>query len=226
MAKKKLKSKRKSKKVTVVSPANIALVKYWGRKNHDLFIPCNNNISMTMSGCITTTTVEARDDLTGDEIEIKFHGKNFEKMSRDTIKRRNLYNQIDRIRNLAESKKRVKIKSVNNFPSDAGIAASASSFSAVTAGLLLAYGLNDLYEDKKEFSRQIRLCGSGSAVRSAYGGFVEFLTGSSHESAHAVQIAGEHHWDLVDIVAIVDPEKKSVSSSSGHLLADTSPYFD
>ena len=218
--------KLKNKKVTIVSPANIAFIKYWGMGDHNLFIPRNNNISMTMDGCITTTTIEARDDIDEDEIEIKFFEKEYEKMSRDTIKRKNLYNQIDRIRDLAKSKKKVKMKSVNNFPADAGIAASASSFSAVTAGLLLTYGLDDLYEDKKEFSRQIRLCGSGSAVRSAYGGFVELLTGSSHKFAHAVQIADEHHWDLVDIVAIVDPEKKSVSSSSGHLLADTSPYFE
>lgn len=213
------------KKVTTVSPANIAFIKYWGRKDHDSFIPYNDNISMTMDGCLTTTTIEARDDIADDEIEIKFFGKKYEKMSRDTIKRRNLYDQIDRIRNLAGSKKKIKMKSVNNFPADAGIAASASSFSTATMALLMVFGLNELCEDKEELSRQIRLCGSGSAVRSAYGGFVEFLAGSSHKSSYATQIADENHWDLVDIVAIVDPEKKHTSSSQGHMLADTSPYY-
>jgi len=213
-------------KVTTKAPANIAFIKYWGRTDHDLFIPRNNNISMTMNGSMTTTTIELRDELKEDLIEVKFYGKEYEKLDRSTIKRRNLFDQIDRIRELAGSDKKIKMKSENNFPADAGIAASASSFAAVTAALLIAFGLQEKFEDKEELSRQIRLCGSGSAVRSAMGGFVEFEAGTDHDSSKAIQLAAEDHWDLVDIVAIVDPEKKKFSSSKGHELAESSPYFE
>lgn len=213
-------------KVTVQSPANIAFIKYWGRADHKLFLPLTNNISMNLSGCMTTTTIAIDDQLKQDIVEVQFYGQDYKQLSRDSIKANNLYEQIERIRTLAGSDKFVKIKSSNNFPADAGIAASASSFSAITAALLVVYGLEDKFEDKKELSRQIRLCGSSSANRSAMDGFVELIAGHDHESTYTEQIADENYWDLVDIVAIVDPEKKPISSSQGHELADTSPYLD
>jgi diphosphomevalonate decarboxylase len=218
---------KKLHKATAVSPANIAFIKYWGRSDNKLFIPRNNNISMNLSGCKTTTTVELRDDLKKDFIEVKFFGQDsYTKLEQKDIKQKNLYGQVERIRKEAGINKKVHLRSVNNFPSDAGIASSASSFSAATAALLVAFELEDKYEDKVELSRQIRLCGSSSAIRSCYGGFVELIAGKSHEDTYAVQLAGENYWDLVDIVAIVSPEKKLVSSSEGHVLANTSPYFE
>ncbi|QQS38940.1 diphosphomevalonate decarboxylase [Candidatus Woesebacteria bacterium] len=213
-------------KISVVSPANIAFIKYWGRKNEKLFIPRNNNISMTMDGCLTTATVQTNPDLKEDVIEVKYYGEEYKKLESNSIKQKNLFDQVARIRKDAGKKEKVFIRSENNFPSDAGIAASASSFSALTAALLIAYGLEEKFLDKKELSRQIRFCGSGSAVRSAYGGFVEFKTGKSHKESYAEQIADENHWKLVDIVAVVDPEKKHTSSSRGHLLTKTCPYYE
>ena len=211
-------------KVTIQAPANIAFIKYWGRSDHKLFLPLNNNISMTLSRCTTTTTAELMSD-PSDLVEVKFLGKEFTRLTPDSIKARNIFDQIARIKKLAKSSKSVHIKSENNFPADAGIASSASGFAALTGALLLVYGLDKLYEDKKEFSRQVRLCGSGSAVRSVYGGFVEMLAGTDHESSYANQVADEHHWDLVDIVAIVNADKKKISSSDGHELAETSPLL-
>jgi diphosphomevalonate decarboxylase len=212
-------------KVTTVAPANIAFIKYWGRINHELYIPSNNSISMNLSNCRTRTTVT----FSGDEedlVEVKFYGKDYSKLDKSEAKVKNIYEQIQRIRELSSDSRKVIVKSENSFPADAGIASSASGFAALTGALLLLYGLEDKFTDKKEFSRQVRLCGSGSAVRSVYGGFVEFQMGDgSHEDSYAFQVAGENHWDLVDIVAVVNPEKKETSSSDGHHLAETSPYF-
>ncbi|MCA9385881.1 diphosphomevalonate decarboxylase [Candidatus Dojkabacteria bacterium] len=212
-------------KVTVQSPANIGLIKYWGKANNELFIPANTSISMTMSGCVTKTTVEVAPDLKEDSVEVKFFGDQYKVLGKSSIKERLIYDQIERIRSMAESSNCVRIMSENNFPADAGIASSASSFSAITAGLLIAYGLNEIYENKTELSKYIRLCGSGSAVRSVYGGFVAFQKGEGHEDSIAIQLANEDHWDLVDIVAVVDSEKKKVSSSRGHDLAASSPFY-
>lgn len=181
---------------------------------------------MTMGNCITKATAEVSNDFEEDTIEVKFFGKDYAKLEKDTIKQRNLFSQIGRIRREVGSKEKVRVKSINNFPSDAGIAASASSFSALTSALLIVFGMKDKFDDKEELSRQIRLGGSSSAIRSVYGGFVELVVGRGHQDTVAVQIADENHWDLVDIVAVVNPERKTISSSRGHLLADTSPYFE
>lgn len=211
-------------KVTTIAPANIAFIKYWSKKPGELFLPNNNSISMTMSGCTTKTTIELTDGK-DDVVEVKFYGQDFKQIDMSTIKNKNIYRQIYRIRNLAGSKKKIRLRSENNFPADAGIASSASGFAALTAALLLVYGLKEKVEDKVELSRQIRLCGSGSSVRSAFGGFVEFEAGHDHESSHAIQITDEKHWKLVDIVAIVNSQKKKYGSSEGHTLAESSPYL-
>ncbi|MFC1649285.1 diphosphomevalonate decarboxylase [Patescibacteria group bacterium] len=213
-------------KTTVVSPANIAFIKYWGRSDHKLFLPRNNSISMTIDGCLTTTTAEILDDLDKDIVEVQYYGRKPVKIDSKSRKSKALFEQIARIRKDSKRKEKVKIESVNNFPSDAGIAASASSFSALTAALLVVYGQHEKFENKREFSRQVRLCGSGSAVRSCYGGFVEFALNIKKNDAYARQLSDENHWDLLDIVVVVDPGKKKYSSSHGHELADTSPYFE
>ncbi|MBP9759050.1 diphosphomevalonate decarboxylase [Candidatus Dojkabacteria bacterium] len=214
-------------KYTVQSPSNIAFIKYWGRSDHKLFIPRNNSISMNISGCMTVTTAETSAKYKEDEVYVKFYGQTeYAKLERDSIKNNDLFDQIKRIRKFSGLKEMVKIYSENNFPADAGIASSASSFAALTGVLLLVYGLKDKFEDKREYSKEVRLCGSASAVRSVGDGFVELIAGKSHGDTFAVEIADHKHWDLIDIVAIVDPEKKKISSSQGHELADTSPYFE
>ncbi len=212
-------------KVTVQSPANIAFIKYWGQTEHNLYIPKNNNISMTLSGCITTTTIERSPGIKEDTIEIKNMNGSFEPLSKDTVKGKKAYEQIERIRQMSGSSDKVTIKSVNSFPSDAGIASSASGFSALTGALLLAFDQKQVFEDKQAFSKEVRLSGSASAARSVYGGFVELHTGTSHDDAYAEQIAEEDYWDLVDLIAVVNAEKKKTSSSEGHETATTSPYF-
>ena len=212
------------KKITVKSPANIAFIKYWGQTKQNLFIPRNNNISMTLSDCQTITTIEKDPKLKEDIIELQ-KGDGYSPLLKDTHKGKNAYQQINRIRKLAKSKEKVRIRSKNTFLSDAGIASSASGFSALTGALLLDFDQRKIFDDKKEFSKEVRLCGSASAARSVYGGFVELKTGDSHDESYAVQIADEKSWDLVDIVAIVSSEKKKTSSSQGHAAVDSSPYY-
>src|SRR5512136_1846932 len=46
------------RKATAVSCANIALIKYWGNRDHVLRLPSNPSLSMNLAGLTTTTTVE------------------------------------------------------------------------------------------------------------------------------------------------------------------------
>lgn len=212
-------------KVTVQSPANIAFIKYWGQTKHNLYIPMNDNISMTLSNCLTVTTVHASSDFKEDIIKIQQSDNTFLQLTKDTEKNKNAYEQIKRVRKLAQSSEKVLVKTKNMFPMDAGIASSASGFSALTGALLLAFGQKKLFDDKKEFSKIARLSGSASAARSVFGGFVELHSGKSHDDAFSQQIADEKSWDLVDIIAVVSTGKKKVSTSIGHAAADSSPYF-
>lgn len=211
-------------KVTVKSPANIAFIKYWGVKDQTLYLPYNTSISMNLSGCLTTTTAQIDDSASEDTIHIK-EKNTFIPLSKTHGKNAKAYDQIDRLRNMLGERQYIKIYTENSFPSDAGIASSASGFSALTASILLAFGRKDIFEDKKALSRLVRLAGSGSAVRSVYGGFVEFSEGDD-QAAVAHQIAAETHWDIIDLIAVVSTVKKDISSSEGHTRVESSQYFE
>jgi diphosphomevalonate decarboxylase len=111
------------------------------------------------------------------------------------------------------------VESRNNFPSGAGLASSASGFAALALAASAAAGLQ---LSEAELSRLARL-GSGSACRSVPGGFVEWVLGEDDRSSYAHSIAPADHWDLRDVVALIDVEHKAVGSTEGHAVADTSP---
>jgi diphosphomevalonate decarboxylase len=208
-------------KSTVRSPANIAFVKYWGRRNEKLILPQNSSISMNLSNCYTTTTVEFG-KVTTDEIQVKFFGKDISSLQGD--KRNRVLQHIDRIRKETGKKAAVKIYSENSFPSDAGIASSASAFSALTMALFAALNIK---LSEKELTIQTRLSGSGSACRSIPDGFVEWVKGDGNksDSSYAISLAPPGHWDLWDVVAIVDTSEKKVSSYEGHKQAVLNEYM-
>jgi diphosphomevalonate decarboxylase len=112
-----------------------------------------------------------------------------------------------------------RVDSRNNFPSGAGLASSASGFAALAVAASAAAGLK---LNEAELSRLARL-GSGSACRSVPGGFVEWEMGDDDRSSYAYSIAPADHWDLCDVVALIDVEHKAVGSTEGHAVADTSP---
>ncbi len=95
----------------------------------------------------------------------------------------------------------------------------AAGFAALTLAAAAALGLE---LTPRELSRLARR-GSGSAARSIFGGYVEWLAGDSDETSYAQPIAPPDHWDLVDVIAVVSREAKPVGSTAGHSLASTSP---
>jgi diphosphomevalonate decarboxylase len=104
----------------------------------------------------------------------------------------------------------------------AGIASSASSFAALTVAAVAAAGAN---LSERELTTIARL-GSGSASRSIPTGFVEWYTGTKHEDSYATSFASPDHWELIDVIAIISSEHKSVTSSDGHSSAKTSDLQD
>jgi diphosphomevalonate decarboxylase len=122
---------------------------------------------------------------------------------------------MDTIREIAGVKLRAKISTNNSFPASAGIASSASGFAALTVAAAAALGLQ---LSEKELSGLARL-GSGSACRSVPDGFVKW------EGEYARSLYPPDYWDLRDILVIVETTPKKISSSTGHDLVQTSPYY-
>ncbi len=200
-------------RATAVSCANIAFIKYWGRKDHALRLPLNSSISMNLDHATTTTTVQFDPALDADRVAI-------EGIEVTEEAARRVSQHLDRIRSLAVTQTRARITSRNSFPIGAGIASSASAFAALTVAACAAAGL-DL--DERDLTILARL-GSGSACRSIPAGFVEWHTADTSNASYAEQIAPPDYWNLRDLIAIVQTDPKKVGSTKGHELVDPSPF--
>ncbi len=201
-------------KATAKAPANIAFIKYWGRKDDILRLPANDSISMNLSGVFTLTTVEFSEKFKKDEIQLE--GKEFSEKERERIS-----DHLDRVRSLAGIKTKAKVVTENNFPSGIGIASSASGFAALTVAAVSATGLRLNEKQLSIIARQ----GSGSACRSIPGGFVEWKSGYSSNTSYAHTLFPSDWWNIVDVLVVVGKVAKKVSSSEGHVLAESSPFY-
>ena len=209
-------------KATVRAHANIAFVKYWGVVNPHLNIPANGSLSMTLSHAHSTTTVAWMVGPSDDKDVVVIDGRE----QSETVRRRTV-SHLDRIRAAAGVGWRARVESRNSFPASAGIASSASGFCALTVAAFRALAQGGLPNtpDHRFQARLARLA-SGSACRSFEAGFVEWSAGHDDATSAPRQVAGPDHWPLHDVVAVLDPGPKSVSSHDGHRLASTSPLQD
>jgi diphosphomevalonate decarboxylase len=201
-------------KVTVKAPSNIAFIKYWGKKNEKLRIPANPSISMNLSGAYTVTSVEFDKKLNKDNVFIN-------KKQENGIEAVRVTKHLDLIRQKAGLKIFARVESINNFPKGAGIASSASGFAALTVAASRAAGLR---LGARELSILARI-GSGSACRSIPDGFVEWRTGNSSKDSYATSLFPAGYWNICDVIAVVGENTKKVSSTEGHTVAASSPFY-
>jgi diphosphomevalonate decarboxylase len=204
-------------KATAMANANIALSKYWGKRNKELMLPQNGSISMTCDGLCTTTTVEFGDYK---EDTIVINDEELQKEKEDIVK------HLDLIREMAGIKQKAKIVSESNFPIAAGLASSASGFAALTLAASTAAGLSLSEKELSILSRR----GSGSASRSIAGGFVEWHRGEKEDGSdsYAESIVDKDYWpEFRMITTIVTEAKKKVSSRAGMAqTVETCPFYE
>ncbi|KAF0426371.1 Diphosphomevalonate decarboxylase [Gigaspora margarita] len=213
---------------TATSPVNIAVIKYWGKRDTNLILPTNSSLSVTLSQdhLQSKTTIRASSDfektrlwLNGVEDTDIEKNKRLQNCLSETRRLRKEYEErlrkdknVDNVIPLSEYN--LHICSENNFPTAAGLASSASGFAC------LAYTLSQLYElpiSTTELSKIARQ-GSGSACRSLFGGFVAWEMGSQDDGSdsQAVQIASQDHWpELEALICVVSDAKKDTSSTEG-----------
>lgn len=205
-------------RATAKAHTNIALIKYWGKRNEELILPTNNSLSVTLDGFYTETTVHFKEQLEQDVFTL-----NNETITDIAFDRVTTY--LDLFREYANrTGLYAEVHSINKVPTAAGFASSASGFAALAAATVKALQLNLTYEELSRFTRQ----GSGSACRSVYGGFVEWEKGQSNDGSdsYAIQIAPKDHWDIRVAAVVLTAEEKDVSSRVGmKRTVDTSVFY-
>ncbi|XP_026233434.1 diphosphomevalonate decarboxylase [Anabas testudineus] len=205
--------------VTCTAPVNIAVIKYWGKRNEELILPINSSLSVTLHQDQLKTTTTAATSRSFQEDRIWLNGKE------EDITHPRLQSCLREIRRLARKRRndgdpgvestclshKVHICSVNNFPTAAGLASSAAGFACLVYTLARVFGVEG---ELSAIARQ----GSGSACRSMYGGFVQWIMGQQDDGKDSLaqQVAPETHWpELRILVLVASAERKPVGSTSG-----------
>ena len=218
--------------VTWKSPSNIALIKYWGKKENQ--IPQNPSISFTLDACATVTTLTykkkevANDDFS---FELFFEGK-----QKDDFKPK-INTFLQRIHQYLPFLKdyQFTIETSNSFPHSSGIASSASGMSALALCLMsLEKELNPAMTDE-EFNQKasfLARLGSGSASRSIEG---DLIVWGQHDDTigsndlFAIKYPYKVHEifkNFHDTILLVDKGEKQVSSTVGHNLMHNHPFAE
>ncbi|BBD71673.1 diphosphomevalonate decarboxylase [Sulfodiicoccus acidiphilus] len=206
------------KRAVVEAPANIALVKYWGKRNEELNLPLNDSLSMTLDLTVKTEVTLSR-EFDRDEVYV-----NQRRLSDEEVKE--YAGRVMRsIRKVAgDQGLRAVVRSVSTFPESAGLASSAAGMAALVWACNEALGLG---LDRKEISKLARE-GSGSACRSIFGGFVLWKKGTRNDGSdsYCEELFPPSHWDLVDVIGLVSDSKKKISSREGMKRVRTAPTLD
>jgi diphosphomevalonate decarboxylase len=204
------------------APANIAFIKYWGTLDPERTLPYNPSISMTLARCVSRCTVEWRPGRSG-ESEVLFRPWGGELAPAPEGFATGVRRHLRRLAAWAGIDGSFRVSTENTFPTGAGIASSASGYAALALAFVAAVGRT---AEAAELSRLARASGSGSAARSVLGGYVEWPAGDGEALSYALELASHDHWELCDLVAVVDASPKAVSSLDGHRAAPSSPFFE
>ena len=189
---------------------NIALIKYWGKRDIEQNLPAVSSLSITLDSLWTRMSVEFSDVLSQDELSVN--------EARDEKMLPRISNCLDLV--AGTDRACASISSEGNFPIAAGLASSASAFAALVVAAAEAAGINS---DALSLAR-IAGAASGSAARSLFGGFVELQAGDT--TIDVKTIAQAEEWPLSVIIAITEEGQKPVSSGDAMIRsAETSPFY-
>ncbi len=215
-------SKTDVKVFTAEASPNIALIKYWGKRDEKRILPYNSSLSMTFEHKAFRTVTSIAFSKKIKEDIFYLNGIRQDLSDRELMER---FSVLNLLRRMAGTRERALVVSRNYFPTASGMASSASGIAA------LAYAANaalDLGLGGKELSRIARQ-GSGSACRSIFGGIVIWHRGNDPDGkdSYAEQLFDEKYWpDFISITAVVSSSAKKVSSRAGmRQTVETNPLF-
>lgn len=199
---------------------NIALIKYWGKRDAALNLPLVGSLSITLQALWTRTRV--RFDAARRHDTVILNGR---PVASTTAAAQRVVAALDLLRARAATDWRADVSSENNFPTAAGLASSASGFAALVVAGARALRLP---LDAPTLSRLARRC-SGSAARSIFGGFVEWQQGTRADGADSVArpLLAPDRWPLQVAIVITSTQPKETGSRAGmNHVVQTSPFLD
>jgi len=200
----------KEMKAVARAQPNIALIKYWGKRDVDRNLPAVSSISVTLDSLWTQTSVEFSAGAANDTLTIN------SVVAEESLPR--VSRCLDEI--AGSDRQAAVVVSESNFPLGAGLASSASGFAALVLAADAASGR------RRDTLSLARLAGgaSGSAARSLYGGFVELTAGERDVDLEVLREPDE--WPLHVVAAITDEAAKPIGSGQAmKRAADTSPFY-
>lgn len=206
------------KKVGMASaPLNIALVKYWGKRNEELHLPLTSSLSLSLALKTTTEVhISSRKEREKDYFEL--NGKPLHETS-------SFYKRLSSYLDLFRSSEEVsfQVLTTNEMPTAAGLASSASGFAALVLALDNLFGWSLPRESLSILAR----LGSGSACRSLFHGFALWQKGTRLDGldSHAVPLSDT--WPTLAMAYIpISQEEKPISSREAmKKTVLTSPLF-
>jgi diphosphomevalonate decarboxylase len=197
-------------RATARAQPNIALIKYWGKRDSQRNLPAVGSISVTLDELYTTMRVELDGALDHDELQVN---------GRDT---RSMLPRVSRCLDtvLGAERLHARVTSTSNFPIAAGLASSASSFAALVAAASAAGGRKSTVDELAGLAGRA----SGSAARSLYGGFVE-LRNEADGIAVGTILDGDT-WPLRIVAAVTSKAPKPIGSGEAmEVSRRTSPFY-
>ncbi|MGI9235831.1 MAG: diphosphomevalonate decarboxylase [Woeseiaceae bacterium] len=197
-------------RASAIAQPNIALIKYWGKRDIERNLPAVGSISITLRDLFTKMHVVLDSNLDADSLAVND--------SQDAAMLPRLSASLDHV--IGKDRSRARIVSHCNFPIAAGLASSASAFAAITIAAAAAAGRT------LETAELASLAGrsSGSAARSLYGGFVELENRESDVALRSLRDRAS--WPLEVVVAITAKGPKAVGSTEAmEISRKTSPFY-
>lgn len=201
---------------TAIAHPNIALAKYWGKRDSARNLPAVPSLSVTLDGMTTTTTVAFAEGQAHDTLELDGEATAGRALAR-------VSQLLDHVccTEAGQPRPRAQVRSSNDFPTAAGLASSASAFAALAVAANQASGAGLSLARLSSIARQV----SASAGRSVFGGYV-VLDSSDDPDLAAEPLAPLDHWDLRLVVAVTSESKKEIGSTEGmNHTAETSPLY-
>ncbi|MCP3678908.1 MAG: diphosphomevalonate decarboxylase [Gammaproteobacteria bacterium] len=197
------------------APSNIALVKYWGKRDEALRLPVTPSLSLSLADRGTSSRITLIDSA---HDKVSLNGK---VIAADHPIMKRVVTFLDYFR--FEHNYHYHLDTVNNIPVAAGVASSASAFAAVTQTLDQLF---DWQLPRQQLSILARL-GSGSACRSLWHGFVEWHCGHQSDGMDSYAQPLDAAWPELCIgLLFLDKEVKTVGSSEGmRLTQQSSPFY-
>lgn len=200
------------------APANIALIKYMGKKDNTNNIPDNASLSYTLNNLLTSVMLESQAGKKDFWEPLEIPGA--PPFALSTLAQERFLKHLARMKSYFNYSGSFVVRSSNNFPTSSGLASSASSFAALTKCAALA--LSELSSQPPlsiEKQAQLSMQGSGSSCRSFYSPWALW----EENSVKAIELP---YMQLQHQVIIISHDEKRVPSSEAHIRVKSSSHYE